>query len=193
METSTNLDHSADRISRPSRCHDSAFSLVEIALALGIIAFGLVAVFGLMPLGLSSFKKAMDISVGAQIAQVVIDDAQQSEFSSLINGQTVPFAQAIRYFDEQGTEGKVGQVGMIYEVNTRIAPSTSMPETTSTGSGAVNVDIATVTVQVANDPGNQTPTLNQNDSTLWVSSSTIPVTTFSTYIARNSPGSTSTP
>ena len=151
----------------------AAFSLVEIALALGIMAFALVSVFGLMPLGLTSFKKAMDTSVGSQIAQQITVEAQQSDFDTLVGTQAASFARPVRYFDDQGTEGVKGQAGMVYQANTRIVPSTAMPGSSST-----------VTVQVADNPYNLPMASDVNH--LWTSSTTTPVTTFSSYVARNS-------
>ena len=191
METFVNSDPDAWRAAaRRKRRRVRAFSLVEIALALGIMAFSLVAVFGLMPLGLSSFRKAMDLSIGSQVAQQVLDDAQQSDFDSLVNGQSSPFSkQPIRYFDAQGAELKTLQAGVIYWANTRVSPSTSMPSTDSAGNAAVNPDIATVSVQVANNPGGKPLTVDGTG--LWPASSGVPMSTFSTYIARNSPKSAS--
>jgi type II secretory pathway pseudopilin PulG len=110
----------------------SAFSLVEVVLAVGVIAFAFVAILGLIPAGLTQFRKAIDTSVGAQIAQRCIQDAEQTDFNTLVDyahtqGQGSPGiptyfrapsmaatasaaaspnnpGACIRYFDEQGNE-----------------------------------------------------------------------------------------
>ena len=46
-----------------------AFSLVEVALALGIIAFALVAVVGIIPVGLQASRDAVDLTRTSMIAQ----------------------------------------------------------------------------------------------------------------------------
>lgn len=99
--------------------HERGFSLVEVTLAIGIVAFAFVALFALIPVGLNTFRLAMDTSVGAQIAQRIISDAQQSDFDALVpdpsgGGGTLNletggadgqfYVLPIRSFDEQGTE-----------------------------------------------------------------------------------------
>lgn len=59
-------------ISRMRCCQ--AFSLVEVTLALGIITFGMVALFGLLPVGLLSVKNATE-SAGATNAAVKFSNA----------------------------------------------------------------------------------------------------------------------
>jgi len=137
-------------------------------LAIGVIAFAFIAIFGLIPSGLRIFRQAMDASVGSQIAQRVVSDAQQTDFDQLITdegGNTITGVnatgrKAVRYFDEQGNEllnsdGSIPQSAppkAIYHVNTRITPATTLPKKgTST---ADNANLATVTIQVAYNPGN---------------------------------------
>ena len=51
-----------------------AFSLVEVTLALGIAAFCLLAVFGLMPIGVQTNRNATSQSAAANIMAAVIAD-----------------------------------------------------------------------------------------------------------------------
>ncbi len=110
----------------------AGFSLVEVVLAVGVISFAFVAIMGLIPAGLTQFRQAMDTSVGAQVAQRVIFDAEQTDFNTLVDytntqalevpgqtfyfrGPTYQYSQAasstgaspgacIRYFTEEGNE-----------------------------------------------------------------------------------------
>ncbi len=168
----------------PAARRQAGFSLVEVALALGIVAFALIPVFSLLPIGMSSFKRGMDLSVGAQITQRIVDEAQQSDFDTLTGNKQSPFAAPIRFFSAQGEEQALGDAGIIYRVNTRIAPLTYLPGSAGTDDGVVNPNIATVTVQVANNPGNRA--VASDNSGLWVSTQSMPLTTASTYVARNS-------
>ncbi len=81
---------------RMFKSHDGlqAFSLVEIVLALGIVSFAMVSIFGLIPVGLTTFRQAKNLSVEANIAQQLASDVQRSDFQNL--GAT-NFT-----FDEQG-------------------------------------------------------------------------------------------
>ncbi len=86
----------------------TAFSLVEVATAIAIVAFGFVALLGLVPMGLTHFRDAMDATIGAQIAQRVITDAEQTDFDLLLAAGGKPtgdfFTLPVRYFDEQAGE-----------------------------------------------------------------------------------------
>lgn len=48
-----------------------AFSLTEVVLALGIVAFGLVAIIGLIPVGLTSLKESVEDSSTEMIMENV--------------------------------------------------------------------------------------------------------------------------
>jgi uncharacterized protein (TIGR02598 family) len=63
----------------------TAFSLVEVVLALGIIAFALVAILGVFPTGLSSTRTSVSDTRAAALANAVFTtiDAQSSTFSSV--------------------------------------------------------------------------------------------------------------
>src|SRR5205814_10489084 len=51
-----------------------AFSLVEVTLALGVAAFCLLAVFGLMPIGLQTNRNTISQSAAANIIAAVVAD-----------------------------------------------------------------------------------------------------------------------
>ena len=89
------------------------FSLVEVALAIAVVAFAFLAIFSLLPVGLGVFREAMDTSVSAQIVQRVVGDATETEFEQLIANPASGnyYALPVRYFDAQGTEVKVGSPG----------------------------------------------------------------------------------
>lgn len=91
-----------------ANCRDG-FSLVEVALALGILTFALVALVGLLPAGLRSFESAIDATVQTQIAQTVATRARQAKFTELEklnlradSDETKP--EADFFYDDQGRE-----------------------------------------------------------------------------------------
>jgi type II secretory pathway pseudopilin PulG len=57
-----------------SRNSSPAFSLIEVTLALGIAAFCLLTVFGLLPLGLNSSQNAAEQTTVAGIATAISSD-----------------------------------------------------------------------------------------------------------------------
>jgi uncharacterized protein (TIGR02598 family) len=52
----------------------SAFSLVEVTLALGIGAFSLIAIFGLMPVGVQTNRNASSQTAATNIITAVVTD-----------------------------------------------------------------------------------------------------------------------
>ena len=71
---------------------NSGFSLIEVTLSLGIIAFALVAVIGLLPAGLNSQKEAADQSHGVQ----VLNDLTQAVRGIYNENGTLRFAPPLR-------------------------------------------------------------------------------------------------
>jgi len=129
---------------------------VEIALAIGIIAFAFVALMSLLPAGLTTFRRALDISICTQIAQRIVSEAEQVDFDTITDAAKLPPAQdgrdysfrmqrvsagggagvLVRYFDEQGDEivpatpptlSADEQLRVIYAVNVRIVPRVTLP------------------------------------------------------------------
>ncbi len=141
----------------PSKTKSAGFSLVEVALAIGIVAFAFVALLALLPAGLTTFRRALDISICTQIAQRIVSEAQQADFDVLTDrvnlpvsapnrdysfrmrrpGETPAAPPWIRYFDEQGNEivpssknlqlSAEEQLRVIYAVNVRVIPRVSLP------------------------------------------------------------------
>jgi uncharacterized protein (TIGR02598 family) len=70
---------------RNNRPEAAAFSLVEVVLALGVIAISLVAILGVFPVGLSSNRTSVSDTRAAELANAIFAtiDAQSSTFSSV--------------------------------------------------------------------------------------------------------------
>jgi uncharacterized protein (TIGR02598 family) len=64
--------------------NNRGFSLVEIALALGIMSFSMIALLGLLPLGMTSLRQASNSSTQSQILQYVVGQAQLANFDSYV-------------------------------------------------------------------------------------------------------------
>ena len=156
--------------------------MVEVSIAVGILAVAMVALLGLMPAGMTTFRKAMDTSTTAQIAQRVLLDMQQADFDQILDTKndhgnqsnyytfTAPLrnSQQYRFFDEQGIElvtnggtnsslSNAQKTALVYQVNIRIMPTAAEPVDPDSIKGAV----ALVTVQVARNPNNRTLTINR--------------------------------
>jgi uncharacterized protein (TIGR02598 family) len=77
------------------------FSLVEISLALGIIGFAFIALLGLLPVGLQTFRSAIDTGNEARIVQSFFSMLIATDFANI---DELDFATSseIYYFDEEG-------------------------------------------------------------------------------------------
>ena len=153
------------------------FTLVECALALAIIAIAFVPIFGLLPMGLNTFRQAINYSIGSNIAQFLFNEAQQTDFNILTADPGTP--RPVRYFDDQGSEIKTASSpSIIYLANTRVLATTAYPGTTPD-----NASVATVTIQIAYNPSNQA-LVTDSATKLWSTTNRQPVLTFSFYVSR---------
>ena len=126
----------------------AGFSLVEVVLAIGIVSFAFVGMFGLLPAGLNTFRQAIDNSVGSQIVQRLVNEAQQTDFPELIKITTA--APSVRYFDDQGNEMTASGNYLYYAELSVLAP-TALPG----ASTPATQSLATVTIRLANNPGHK--------------------------------------
>lgn len=132
-------------LSRGLGARSAGFSLVEVLMAIGIVAFAYIAMIGLLPAGMSSFNKAIDNSLGSQIMQRLATEAQQTDFDTLIAPAT---ATTLRYFDAQGNE-KTTIAGSLYTAEVTVLAPTTLPSTSTPASPS----LATVTIRLAHNPG----------------------------------------
>jgi len=80
----------------------SGFSLVEVTLALGIIAFGIVAILGLIPVGMKSGSEAIDATHSALIGKEA-QSRTQSSVTSATFGSAADITLPTWYYDRDGT------------------------------------------------------------------------------------------
>ena len=189
------------------------FSLVEVAIAIAILAIAMVALIGLLPSGMSNFQQAMDTTVTSQIAQSVLHDAGQAEFNDLIDLKSLPGdptgqgycperfsfraprveAPGWRYFDVEGKEirpksqeelSKSEKLQIVKQLNTRIRPQAELPMVNESGS-----QVAQLTVQVARNPILRELPLNTDENSpefnLFKATKGLQVYTFSGLVGRN--------
>jgi hypothetical protein len=170
---------------------------------------------------MAQFRGAIDDSVSTEIAHRVIADALQMDFDLLIDKASAPdggpndfFAfrapkvaqPEFRYFDERGGEvipvsvaartnpsslSAAEKERVIYHVLVRVMPRTRLPALTVGASGGN--EVATVTVQVANNPSNRRIDINSAGNSdgsaperqLFAKTPGVTVFTYSAQVARN--------
>jgi len=127
----------------------TGFTLVEVVLAIGIIAFAFVPLVALLPIGLGVSRQAIDTTVQAQIAQQLITEAQQTDFSLLTNLQNDSVNKPY-YFDDQGNKSSASATP-IYKAIIGVQTSTVLPS-----SPVPTNKLATVTICILSLTANQT-------------------------------------
>ena len=97
------LQKSAECAIRPPRTQHSnaAFSLVEVTLAIGIIAFAFVALFSLLPIGLQRLRDSIDTASEAWIMQGLNSMVQTTEWEKIYPGGANGITSDTYYFDEE--------------------------------------------------------------------------------------------
>ena len=82
----------------------AGFSLVEVTLALGIAAFCLIALFGLLPLGVQTNQSSISQTAAASVLSSVAADLRATPKTSLTSPQyDITFGSArFLYFDGEG-------------------------------------------------------------------------------------------
>jgi len=70
---------------RFQRSRGPGFSLVETALALGIVAVGFLSVIALLPIGMSTYQNAVRNNIEADIVQQLTRELENTPFDELEN------------------------------------------------------------------------------------------------------------
>lgn len=149
--------------------HSHGFSLVEVALALGIVAFAFVSLFGLLPAGLSTFRNAIDTSNEARIVQSFVSKVIATDFENLDKKVDYSTTNEIVYFDEEGSQVDTSvkpisskQLDRIYAAKLFVEPPV-VPTTSSSFQYSRNVVIvfANLSSPAAKEFDNFTANLNQ--------------------------------
>ena len=86
---------------RPNRARNGGFSLVEVTLAIGIIAFAFVALFGLLPTGMQTFRASVDSTNDITIMQEMNAMVQVTRWK-YVDKLDANNGGDTYYFDEEG-------------------------------------------------------------------------------------------
>jgi uncharacterized protein (TIGR02598 family) len=123
-----------DRFHRRLRRYDSGFSLVEVVIAVGIVAFAFIPMLGLVPMGLNTSRQAIDTTIEAQIIQQMAGQAQQTVFSQL--GTLT--SSSVTCFDANGNV--TSPASAIYKASFSAPVNTTLPG----GSTTTRLDTMTI-------------------------------------------------
>jgi uncharacterized protein (TIGR02598 family) len=116
------------------------FSLIEVTLALGIMTFAILSVIGVLPVGLSTLRDAMNDMTKAQIVQRIAGNAALSTFSDL----RTHFDGGEFYFGEDGQQLHRSDSEVRYRVETRCEP----PELSASAPDGLDQSLARIEMEI---------------------------------------------
>ena len=121
------------------------FSLIEVAIALGIVAFVLAGLAGAWPSAQDRLKEAIDMTLAAQLAQRISAEVEVADFPDVLklagmSDSAPPEMGSLprRYFSYVGREVPRDDPDRIYEVLTRVVHRGQLP--VKAGGGAARWD-----------------------------------------------------
>jgi uncharacterized protein (TIGR02598 family) len=148
------------RLYSPGR--EGGFSLVEVALALGVMGFALTAIVGMIPVGLQKARLSMEATTGSHIIRQVIGGLSQSDFSTI---SSIDLS-----FDDQGMQVDSSAARKIYDCRVTVSAA-GLP-----GSD-IDPNLKLVQLTMVSNPGNGVAAFDGSR----------PTKTFAAYLSRSTP------
>jgi uncharacterized protein (TIGR02598 family) len=127
-----------------------AFSLVEVVLALGLCAFVLISLVGLLPVSLNTARDTVEITRRSKAVQQVVSELTQSRFTNVTALSSKEWG-----FDYEGISTNVSGSGPVYfTIKAQLGNGTLPQINTPTGSPSlIRVKLITSTPRQKPMPG----------------------------------------
>jgi len=125
----------------------TAFSLIEVTIALGIFAFAMIPVIGLVSVGMKTLRNSMDVTVQSDLVRKTVGEAMRIPFANLSDA----FDNQLFYFDDEGGQQTSSNAQTIFVASSAVTDPPSL--LAADGSMA---QILTVTVHHFADTNNKT-------------------------------------
>lgn len=119
----------------------TAFSLVEVMLSLGIIAFCFTVLIGVIPVALTTYREAIASTLRAEMTRQVMSDLQQAPYDAIEKIENKPQQ---RYFGSDGVPLS-NSVNAVYLLKYQVGPKLDMM-------GQTNGYLRAVTLQLFTPP-----------------------------------------
>jgi uncharacterized protein (TIGR02598 family) len=87
---------------QPNPSDRAGFSLVEVVIAMGIVATVLTALLALLPYGMENVREAKNTIVMSRIANEILSEVQQADWGTNGTLLSVRYHQKERLFDSEG-------------------------------------------------------------------------------------------
>lgn len=98
---------------------NTGFSLVEVVIALGLLAFAITAILATLPIGLSTMREAREDTLQATLIRKLTSELSRTPFSDIV-GDTL-------YFDGEGGQTNASSALYRLEFTVQAANTTSYP------------------------------------------------------------------
>lgn len=129
------------------------FSLVEVCLAVSVLAVVILPLCALLPVGLNAHRQSVETMLAAQITQQIVSNLQQTDFTTLttIGGSCSDGSsgrELIRYFTDAAQPVDAHEAEAIYTTRIRIRIPGGLP-----GNFAPSADsLARVEIEILHNP-----------------------------------------
>ena len=107
---------------RPRVRFPRGFSLIEVTIALGVFAFAMIPIIGLVSSGMKSLRGSMDDGVRGEIVRKVVGEAMRVPYTNL----STAFNNQLFYFDDEGVQQASSNAQTIFVASNSIANPPSL-------------------------------------------------------------------
>ena len=102
---SSSKQNNSSAIVKIDTLRNAGFSLVEVVLAVGIMALGVVTILGLLPHGMEMSRKTANEQAETRIVDQLIGEVQAADWTTMSGIVSAASSNVIlKYFDDQGLE-----------------------------------------------------------------------------------------
>jgi len=126
-----------------NRIKTSAFSLVEVTISLGITAFALAAIVGLLSLTLKNSKSAQDDTLVAEMAGDLVNGMRKQEFIAIPSVPTIYFDVGGKRLNSSTASGEIQALGSTAAISQggiyECVPAVTVDQATINPDGSANL------------------------------------------------------
>ena len=110
---------SGSKASRSFARFPHGFSLIEVTIALGVFAFAMIPIIGLVSSGMKSLRGSMDEGVRGEIVRKVVAEAGRVPYTNLST-----FSGSLFYFDDEGVQQASSNAQTIFVASNSVYAAT---------------------------------------------------------------------
>ena len=134
---------------RVPHCRTTAFTLIEVVMAMAVVSFALLAITGLLPVGLQTMRDSQNDQATGTIANQLRGDLQQIQFGTGV-GTLGGLTSTNYFYTVEGVKTDINNtVGQRYYVASFAITNAAVNGTAYAGTITVPSNAAVVTVTLA--------------------------------------------